>query len=187
MALAISSLAFTMLLLSVLVVVTAPASGYEYGPKPKLEKPAKTKTEKDLLVPAIIGVQGLIYCKSGPKLIPLKGAVTRITCLAVDENGYESAPFSVLSRPCDEKGYFFATLSPSQIEEDAWWRVTECKAFLANSPIETCKVPTDVNKGITGAPLASYRHHGDKNMKLHSVGPFIYTSDPKPISNSKGY
>ena len=82
------------------------------------------------------------------------GALARITCLAVDMNGYESAPFSVLSHPTDAKGYFFATMSPSELEDA--WKLTECKAFLKKSPEETCNVPTDVNNGMSGALLSSF-------------------------------
>ncbi|KAA8549135.1 hypothetical protein F0562_000819 [Nyssa sinensis] len=85
--------------------------------------------------------------------------------------------------PTDAKGYFFATLTSSELEDTL--KLTECKAFLENSPLETCKVPSDVNKGISGALLSSYRLLNDKHMKLYSVAPFFYTSEPNPIS--KGY
>ncbi|XP_059436214.1 protein SEED AND ROOT HAIR PROTECTIVE PROTEIN-like [Corylus avellana] len=129
---------------------------------------------KENLLSTIIGIQGLVYCKSGPKFIPLEGAVTRITCQAVDENGFETAPFSFLSDACDAKGYFFATLSGAEVEDNR--KLTECRAFLELSPSETCVVPTDVNKGISGALLGSYRLLNDKKMKLYTVGPFFFTS-----------
>jgi hypothetical protein len=100
--------------------------------------------------------------------------LARITCVAVDENGFEAAPFSFLSDACDPKGYFFATLSPAEVEDNR--KLTECRAFLELSPSETCIVPTDVNKGISGALLASYRLLNDKKMKLYTVGPFLFTS-----------
>ncbi|CAL5433353.1 unnamed protein product [Camellia sinensis] len=177
MALTTFSLSLCMLLLSLVVMVSA--SGYGYAPKAELQKPNKQVE----LLPSIAGIQGLIYCKSGPKLVPLEGALARITCLAVDKNGYESAPFSVLSHPTDAKGHFFATVAPYELEDAL--KITECKAFLEKSPLETCKVPTDVNKGISGAPLTSYHFLTDKNIKLYSVGPFFYTPQPKPVS--KGY
>lgn len=106
------------------------------------------------------------------------GAVARITCLAVDKKtGYELAPFSILSKETDEKGYFFATFSGSEIEDDR--KLTQCKAFLNSSPWESCNVPTNVNDGMSGALLVSYRLINNKRMKLHSVGPFIYTTEPK--------
>ncbi|TQD72537.1 hypothetical protein C1H46_041944 [Malus baccata] len=109
------------------------------------------------------------------------GAVVRITCLAEDEQGYETAPFSKLSGATDAKGYFFATLSPSQLEDK--WKLTECKAFLDYSPLESCKVPTDVNHGITGLLLSSYRTLRAKNIELYSVGPFFCTSETKSVPN----
>ncbi|KAK3005069.1 hypothetical protein RJ639_016375 [Escallonia herrerae] len=170
------SLAMSMFLLSLVIAVSA--DGYGYGPKPKVEKP---KADEKLL-PLTTGIQGLIYCKSGPKLFPLAGAVARITCLSVDQDGYESAPFSILTHPADAKGYFFATLSSfPQLKNGC--KLTECKAFLESSPWESCKVPTDVNQGISGAHILTSKYALFKNIKLHSIGPFIYTPESKPVTN----
>ncbi|KAJ9187812.1 hypothetical protein P3X46_003229 [Hevea brasiliensis] len=159
---------------AVSLAVIASASDGVYGANyPNLEKP---NLEKDKLLSTLIGIQGLIYCKSGPELIPLAGAVARVTCLAVDDYGYETAPLSILSGATDAKGYFFATLSPSEVEDER--KIKECKAFLEVSPLlKTCNVPTDVNKGISGALLDSYQFLTQKNMKLFTVGPFFYTSE----------
>ncbi|KAF8392667.1 hypothetical protein HHK36_023016 [Tetracentron sinense] len=146
---------------------------YGYGPKPDLGKPKSEEKQ----FPTTIGVQGIVYCKLGSKLVPLQGAVTRITCLAVNNQGYESAPFSVLSHETDKKGYFFATLCPSELGNG--WKLSECKAFLESSPLEKCDVPTDFNKGISGALLLSHHLLPNKKMDLYSVGPFVYTSNPK--------
>ncbi|XVE78570.1 hypothetical protein DITRI_Ditri13aG0156400 [Diplodiscus trichospermus] len=130
-----------------------------------------------------IGIEGIILCKSGQKTIPIAGAVARITCLAVDEHGYETAPFSFLSKETDSKGYYFATLFPQELNHNDL-KLTECKAFLEKSPLENCKVATDVNKGVNGAPVSYCRLLNNKKMKLYSVAPFIYTnSQPKPINN----
>lgn len=104
------------------------------------------------------------------------GSVPRITCEAVDEYGMESAPITILSDATDAKGYFFATLSPYEIQNHK--KLTQCRAFLELSPLESCNVPTDLNNGITGAVLASYRllHDHDKNIRLYTVGPFTFTS-----------
>ena len=119
------------------------------------------------------------------------GAVAKVTCLAVDEESYKTTEFSVLSKPCDSKGYFYATISSPQYQ----WKIKDCKVYLNYSPLETCKVPTNVNNGISGDLLASnYRilsHH--KDMKLFSAGPFFYTSDDhkpssyKPVPKPNGY
>lgn len=109
------------------------------------------------------------------------GAVARVTCGCEDEQGYETGPTSVLSHVTDSKGYFFATLSLGELGSKL--KITECKAYLESSPLETCKVPTDVNYGISGARLSSYRLLENK-MKLYTVGPFFCTSQPaKPLPN----
>ncbi|KAL6210345.1 hypothetical protein ACLB2K_015578 [Fragaria x ananassa] len=152
---------------------------------PQVEKPKLDQSYGELLPHNLFGIQGLVLCNSGLKAFPIQGAVARITCVGEDENGYETAPFSMLAGATDAKGYFFATLSPSKLEDNynKKWKLTECKAFLDSSPLESCKVPTDANHGMSGAPLASYRTLNAKNMKLFSVGPFFYTSEPKPAPN----
>ncbi|XVE73360.1 hypothetical protein DITRI_Ditri11bG0111800 [Diplodiscus trichospermus] len=129
-----------------------------------------------------IGVQGLVLCKSGSHgYYPIEGALARITCLSVDENGYEK-PYSVYSGKTDAKGYFFATLSPLGLY-DQLTKLRDCKAFLESSPVGNCNVPVDVNKGITGAPLSDFRVLDQKRMKLYSVGPFFFCSEPNSVPN----
>ncbi|XP_009608569.1 protein SEED AND ROOT HAIR PROTECTIVE PROTEIN-like [Nicotiana tomentosiformis] len=156
--------------------------GYENAPKSNLKKHLPTKG----LIPAsIIAVQGMIYCKSGSKLIPLKGAVARITCLGVEKNGYETAPFSFSSYQSDSKGYYYAVFSLKEHKGYESCKITQCKAFLESSSLEECDVPTDENKGKTGALLTSYRFLNGKNTLLYSVAPFVYTSDDSK-SNYQG-
>ncbi|KAJ8899091.1 hypothetical protein K2173_010244 [Erythroxylum novogranatense] len=123
-----------------------------------------------------IGIEGLVLCKSGSDYVPIQGAVARIACSTVDQNGYEATPFSCLTGETDAKGYFFRTLSLSGLDDKL--QLKDCKAFLERSPLDTCKLPTDVNKGITGALLSTYRVLAEKKIKLFSVGPFFYTSEP---------
>ncbi|XP_050364621.1 protein SEED AND ROOT HAIR PROTECTIVE PROTEIN-like [Argentina anserina] len=191
-----------LVLLSLLLIEVS--ADYGYGPKPpqveqpkppQVQKPEPPQVEKpkldqlygELLPHKLFGIQGIILCNSGLKPFPIQGAVARITCVGEDENGYETAPFSMLTAATDAKGYFFTTLSPSKLQGNynKKWKLTECKTFLDNSPLESCKVPTDVNHGISGAPLASYRKLNVKaeNMKLFSVGPFYYAPTPKPTPN----
>ncbi|OMO82003.1 Pollen Ole e 1 allergen/extensin [Corchorus olitorius] len=154
-----------------------------YAPKPNYEeeKPGHYDTE-DLP----IAVQGLVLCKSGPKYYPIQGALARITCLAVDEKGYEKT-HSVCSGETDAKGYFYATLMSSLIGHDDYkLRLIECRAFLESSPVENCNVPVDVNKGISGAPLSDYHVLNHKRIRLYSVGPFFFTSQPNYAPND-GY
>ncbi|KAF5820337.1 hypothetical protein HanXRQr2_Chr01g0001081 [Helianthus annuus] len=145
----------------------------------------KVPTTKKPLVPKVpehpknIAVQGLIYCKYGSKLLPIQGATARVTCLAVHKNGYESAPFSFSSCPADKKGYFLAKLPSSMLVKDDLWEITECKAFLENSPWTSCNVPEDTNGGIKGVRVTFSRHLNSSGFCLSSVGPFIYTPGPK--------
>ncbi|GMJ16129.1 hypothetical protein like AT2G47540 [Hibiscus trionum] len=125
--------------------------------------------------PLSIGIEGIILCKSDPKTTPIKGSVARITCLAVDQHGYETAPFSVLSKPTDSKGYYFAALYPHQLLHRNL-KLADCRVFLQDSPFEACKVATDVNQGITGAPISYRRLLHDKKMKLYSVPPFFFSN-----------
>ncbi|KAK8509818.1 hypothetical protein V6N13_093663 [Hibiscus sabdariffa] len=166
----------------------------DYGTNPDFNTPQPEEQPKYNANPATdfnkpnpevlpIGVEGLVLCKSGPKYYPIRGALTRITCLTVDENGYEKT-HSVCSGETDEKGYFLARLSPSGLDDvDLSSKLGDCKAFLESSPLETCNVPVDVNKGISGAPLSGFRVLHHLGMKLFSVGPFFFTSEPNPVPN----
>ncbi|KAL5721381.1 hypothetical protein ACHQM5_005033 [Ranunculus cassubicifolius] len=159
---ALNSLAlFSLLLISLSINA---ASAHELQKlKPTVQKPIETYKS--------VGVQGIIYCKSGTKVLPLQGAVARITCTAKNKNGYESDPFTVLSKPTDKKGYFLARLPISST-------VFKCKAFLHSSPCKTCNVATDINQGLSGSLVYSSYYHilHDNKMKLYSVGPFAYSS-----------
>ncbi|KAJ1402387.1 Pollen protein Ole e I like [Sesbania bispinosa] len=116
----------------------ATGGGGDYGSK-ELDVKEKPKFEEEKLLSNNIAIQGLVYCKSGSKLIPLEEVA--------------------------EKGV-----------------VKECRVFLDASPLDNCSYPTDVNKGISGSVLHSYRFLHDKKMKLYTVGPFLFTSPPKSIS-----
>ncbi|XP_043695635.1 protein SEED AND ROOT HAIR PROTECTIVE PROTEIN-like [Telopea speciosissima] len=128
-------------------------------PKPEEEKDVKS-----------IGVQGVIYCKAGSKLVPLKGAVARITCKAFDKHGSVSGSYTMMS-DTDKSGYFLATMSVEDVKEVG--NITECKGYLDMSSMESCSVPSNVNKGISGCPLAGPRLLHNK-MQLYTVGPFEY-------------
>nr|KJB61381.1 hypothetical protein B456_009G355800 [Gossypium raimondii] len=73
------------------------------------------------------------------------------------------------------KGYFFTTISALNLKD--------CEAFLEKSPLESCNVPKDVNKGISGAPFSGYRVLNQKHTKLYSLRPFFFTSEPKSVPN----
>ncbi|EEF39308.1 proline-rich protein 3 [Ricinus communis] len=160
----------------------------EYLPKHNLNHPELTVPKPDTVEeghgygpelenPLRVGIEGLVLCKSGSSYIPVEGAVARITCSVLDKSGYKTTPFSCLTGATDAKGYFFKALSLLGLDDDL--KLIDCKVNLERSPLETCSIPTDVNKGITGAHLSSYRILSDKKLKLFSVGPFFYTSEPK--------
>ncbi|KAL5733162.1 hypothetical protein ACOSP7_032505 [Xanthoceras sorbifolium] len=142
------------------------------SPKPKIEEKEK---------PLPICIKGLVLCKSGPKFYPIQGAVARITCHADDKYGSKTTSFSISSKATDSKGYFFADLSSLNLTDNL--KLNGCKAFLDNSPLKDCNIPTNVNKGITGALFNSYRILYEKKIKLYWVGPFFFTSKPKSMPN----
>ncbi|KAF5787566.1 hypothetical protein HanPI659440_Chr10g0390361 [Helianthus annuus] len=181
--------AFSAIVLLFSVVTSVISAGtYEVTPATKPRIPYKPY-DNEITKP--IAIQGLIYCKSGSKLIPIKGATARVTCLARNHLGLELAPFSVSSCPSDDKGYFLAKLSPqvTKFYKKVEWELKECKAYLEKSPLKECKVPLDINGGIKGVHIvSSSTHRLLKNANLYSLKPFFYTSDePKPVSNNKGY
>ncbi|KAE9618803.1 hypothetical protein Lalb_Chr02g0146521 [Lupinus albus] len=174
-------MAFIHLFFMASMLVSVNSASDDYGSKGNVEKP---NLEEEKLLSTNIVVQGIVYCKSGSKVIPLEGALTRITCEVVDEYGFETTPYSFLSEATNAKGYFLATLSPLEVKEK--WVLKECRVFLDASPLDNCSYATDVNKGSSGVVLHSYRLLHDKNMKLYTVGPFVFTTPP-PTSISEGY
>ncbi|KAL7151145.1 hypothetical protein ABFS83_04G011900 [Erythranthe nasuta] len=176
------------LILSVIYVVVDSASGYGYSKDPN--KGAYKNTNNKDFMPPQFSVQGIVYCKSSSnKLSPLKGGVIRIACLGIDKYGYETAPFSVLTKPTDGNGYFLTKLSSKPLLENDGngdgdgVKISKCKAFLHSAPLlKSCPFPTDVNKGSTGAPISAYR--AVNGARLYSVGPFVYSSQPQKIPPS---
>ncbi|KDP28197.1 hypothetical protein JCGZ_13968 [Jatropha curcas] len=156
----------------------------DYGllPKPDTAKPGYGYGRR-LENPLAIAIEGLVLCKSGSSYVPVEGAVARITCAALDKNGNRTPPISCLTGASDAKGYFFKLLSVLGLNDDNI-KLTDCKVQLEKSPLKTCNVATDVNKGITGALISSYRILHDKKIKLYSVGPFFYTPGPEPKSST---
>ncbi|CAK7348349.1 unnamed protein product [Dovyalis caffra] len=166
---------------------------FKYGPKPNVDQPKLTIPKPNLSVPKLgneksnygygsipeaplpIGIEGLVLCKSGSTYVPIEGAVVRIACIAVDQNGYETTPFTCLTGATDANGYYYKILPAFGLGDDL--KVTECKAYLESSPLETCKIPTDVNYGMSGALLSPYRLLSSKNIKLYSMRTFFYTSE----------
>ncbi|PIA61698.1 hypothetical protein AQUCO_00300910v1 [Aquilegia coerulea] len=158
-----------------------------YVPDGKNLKPSSEKPKEEVKeLYKTIGVQGTVSCRSGAKLVPLEGAMTRVTCCTINKNGYESAPFSILSKATDKKGYFIATLPISELQSKS--KIYKCKTFLHSSPLKSCNVPTDINKGLSGAlPFSSSHILTNNKMKLYDAGQFVYTSSTKLKVMDKGY
>ncbi|CAK7338751.1 unnamed protein product [Dovyalis caffra] len=168
-----------------LTIPKLPHHGHHYIPmphhlpKPKLDHD-KPGYEPESLLP--ICIEGLVVCKSGSDYVPIQGAVVKIACTTVEQHGYETTHFSCLT---DAQGYYFKTLFPSgALGHDS--KLKECKAYLESSPTETCKIPTDVNNGITGALLSSSHILSHKNIKLYSMKTFFYTSETTSTSTPAG-
>ena len=65
-----SYFAFFMSLSMVAAIASATYGGYGSHPNPNLVKP---KLNKEKPLSTMIGVQGLVYCRSGPRRFPLEG------------------------------------------------------------------------------------------------------------------
>ncbi|CAN1299648.1 Protein SEED AND ROOT HAIR PROTECTIVE PROTEIN [Linum perenne] len=133
-----------------------------------------------------MSIKFLFYISYTSVLTSNSGAMVRITCWGVDEEGYEINTLSCQSGPTDAKGYFFEMLPSSNYNKNI---SGNCKAFMEQSPLENCSVPSDVNRGMTGSLLSTYHLLHDKSLKLYSIGPFFYTSDVKSsaATTSRGY
>ncbi|CAI0444694.1 unnamed protein product, partial [Linum tenue] len=128
--------------------------------------------------------EGIVICKSASGYAPIKGAVVRIKCLEVDNEGYETVSVSCQTMPVQLMPR--AISSRLCILTTSWSRIhgkIARLAFLEQSPQEECRVPSNVNRGIDGYKLSSRRILQDKHLKLYPVGPFFYTPEHKPMVN----
>ncbi|CAN0891287.1 Protein SEED AND ROOT HAIR PROTECTIVE PROTEIN [Linum grandiflorum] len=149
-----------------------------HGPKPDVVQHPKSQTSGIKPAPYVVrkaedgftvGVEGIVACKTRSDYFPLQGAEKQ-----------EKQVWSLT----DERGYFFKLL-PAHKDSDY------CKAFLEKSPLKKCSFGTDVNKGMSGAKLSTYKILHDKSIKLYPVGPFFYspaaTQHKQPSITSGGY
>ncbi|CAN6828767.1 unnamed protein product [Brassica oleracea] len=148
-----------------------PKPTYTPPTKPYVPKPTYTPPTKPYpYVPEILKVvDGIILCKNGYETYPIQGAKAKIVCS--EPGSYGKKDVVIYSDPTYSKGYFHVALT------DIVKNLLHCRVKLYTSPVETCKNPTNVNKGLTGVPLSmyGYRYHADKNLKIFSVGPFYFT------------
>ncbi|KAJ0259070.1 Pollen Ole e 1 allergen and extensin family protein [Hirschfeldia incana] len=180
---------FLLLLALVIVVATAdysvlppttPVPSQPYVPPTNFTSPVKTpylpkpNTE--------IAIEGLIFCKSGKETYPIQGAKVNVVCPIVDSYGKLVAKATISSYPTDLKGYFyFITYGLSHKVKN----INGCKVKLESSPVSTCKIPTNVNKGVTGASLSSNssKFISRDNLDLYTLEPFYFSCpvSPKPV------
>ncbi|RZC82124.1 hypothetical protein C5167_044910 [Papaver somniferum] len=152
-------------------VPAVPEAEKPYVPTaPKVEKPYVPTTPK-VPTPKNYAVQGLVYCQSGAERIPIEGVVTKVVCFAADL----VSQLLVVTSKTDNKGYFYTPLDVSSII----YQVFQCKVYLDTCPMTICSHPTDINNGVTGALLSLNYHSLPNNKNLYSVGPFVYTPEPK--------
>ncbi|KAL0739834.1 hypothetical protein Bca4012_081347 [Brassica carinata] len=145
---------------------TSPVKTTPYLPKPNTE----------------IAIEGLIFCKSGYETYPIQGAKVNVVCPIVDSYGKLVAKVALSSYPTDLKGYFyFITYGLAHKVKN----INGCKVKLESSPVSTCKTPTNVNKGVTGASLSSNssKFISRDNLDLYTLEPFYFSSpvSPKPV------
>ncbi|KFK23177.1 hypothetical protein AALP_AAs41248U000100, partial [Arabis alpina] len=113
-----------------------------YVPKPTYAPPTKP------YVPEILkAVDGIILCKIGYETYPILGAKIKIECTEPASYGESKKVVVIYSDPTNYKGYFYVSLN--NIKD-----IAQCRVKVYTSPLETCKNPTNVNKGLTGVPLS---------------------------------
>ncbi|XP_058103393.1 non-classical arabinogalactan protein 30-like [Magnolia sinica] len=113
-----------------------------------------------------IAVEGVVLCKSCKfrKMDPIPESVVRLQCRT------RRHP-TVVEGKTDKNGYFF--IQPPK--EVTTFSARRCKVFLISSPWAYCKLPTDLNGGVSGASL-SFRTKlsGPNPIALFSVGPLAF-------------
>ncbi|KFK37521.1 hypothetical protein AALP_AA4G267800 [Arabis alpina] len=181
-----STFATASVLLLALVVVVATADCY-VPPQPYVTKPPTSYTSpvKTPYLPKPkpeIAIEGHIFCKSGYETYPIQGAKVKVVCPIVDSHGKLVAKITISSYPTDLKGYFyFVTYGLSNKVKN----INGCKVKLESSPVPSCKTPTNVNKGVTGAPLSpdNSKFLSHDNFNLYTLEPFYFSSPvaPKPV------
>ena len=102
------------------------------------------------------------------------GAMAKIRCVAEDDDGNDAGEFSAVSQGSDSKGYFGINISKYALEGIT---LSRCRVHLESHPPGICRIRTNVNEGLTGAPLLKYRTLSD-NSRLYSVLPFVYDASP---------
>ncbi|XP_077253772.1 pistil-specific extensin-like protein [Tasmannia lanceolata] len=112
-----------------------------------------------------VAIEGLIYCKScDHQFTPILGAVARLQC-------YSSKGVVNQEAITDKNGYYYI-----EAMDVTPHTVRRCQVFLVSSPSDSCKVPTNLHRGVTGASLRRHREflEGPIPVFLFSVRPFAF-------------
>ncbi|XP_010506790.1 PREDICTED: proline-rich protein 3-like [Camelina sativa] len=145
---------------------TSPVETPQYFPKPNPD----------------LAIEGLILCKSGYKTYPIQGAKVKVVCPIFDSYGKLVAKVTISSYPTDMKGYFHFVAYGLSLKVK---NINSCNVKLESSPLSTCKIPTNVNKGVTGAPLSPDNSNflSHDNLILYTLEPFYFSTPvaPKPV------
>ncbi|XP_021722448.1 uncharacterized protein LOC110689931 [Chenopodium quinoa] len=112
----------------------------------------------------VIRVRGTIFCVKGNewnKWIPLKGQIADVYCPL----------FETTSTTTDENGFFIVELPANRFDND-------CRVYLDTfgHGEEDCIYRTNVNEGISGAPIVKSDENG-----IYQVGPFVYRTTPAEV------
>ncbi|CAK9181821.1 unnamed protein product [Ilex paraguariensis] len=121
-----------------------------------------------------IAVQGVVFCKSCKftgihtlwNATAIPGAVVKLQC---DNSRYQLE----IEATTDKNGYFL--IFPQGRKSVTTASNHKCKVSIVSSPLAYCKIPTDLNDGITGAALErSPTPPLQLPFELFSVGPFAF-------------
>ncbi|XP_010507878.1 PREDICTED: proline-rich protein 3-like [Camelina sativa] len=190
-----TSPATSILLLALVLVVAAadyyvplpttystPSQPYVPIPATTYTSPVETQQQHFPKRNPDFAIEGLILCKSGYKTYPIQGAKVKVVCPIFDSYGKLVAKVTISSYPTDLKGYFYFVAYGLSLKVK---NINSCNVKLESSPLSACKTPTNVNKGVTGAPLSSDNSNflSHDNLILYTLEPFYFSSPvaPKPV------
>ncbi|KAM7267386.1 hypothetical protein ACFE04_009552 [Oxalis oulophora] len=124
--------------------------------------------------------EGIVLCKTGKNTFDaIKGAIVKITCETVNEYGYEILPAATYISKTNNDGYFLVPIPRLlKLDQSKYSKYTSCKAEIEHSSTEKCKIPFNGDKWKSSSTyLSSYRILHDRQVKLYSVGPFVFTQE----------
>nr|XP_016497491.1 PREDICTED: non-classical arabinogalactan protein 30-like [Nicotiana tabacum] len=155
------------LIVSLLFALAIPlTTAYKKAPAKPVEKTAQ------------VVVEGMVYCQScdnygswslsGAK--PIAAAKVSVIC-----KNYMKRVSYYKAFQTDKNGYLFAELDGFKMGHSYLDHpLHSCRVKLVSSPLENCNVFTNVNYGLTGAPLRFL----DKTLRRSNYEAVIYAAGP---------